>query len=172
MAKEEGRKLARTVHIGGQVWHAGEVPPPEVAEKITNPAAWDAERAAAVGNQPAAADRGGGTVTPTGSGYDTGNSSGLPGGDRGGQPLSAEDAGRAGSTADAAFAAANAFNARVANPADRGIKAEGADQTTEPEGDHALGAEDEKALQEAAAAEEKAAAAEEKAAKARNARRR
>lgn len=80
--QQESRTLARTVHIDGQVWRAGDTPPPEVAEKITNPAAWDADRAAATGNQASSQDRGGGTRTATGAGYDTGTKTGLPGGDQ------------------------------------------------------------------------------------------
>lgn len=36
----EGRALTRLVILDGQVWEAGSVPPPEVAERIRNPQAW------------------------------------------------------------------------------------------------------------------------------------
>lgn len=36
-----GRKLAQYVHINGQVFAPGDEPPADVAEQITNPAAWE-----------------------------------------------------------------------------------------------------------------------------------
>lgn len=38
-----GRKLAANVVVGGVTYAAGSVPPPEVAEKISNPKAWASE---------------------------------------------------------------------------------------------------------------------------------
>lgn len=38
MAKD--RELAVSTAVGGVVYEAGTVPPPEVAEQITNPACW------------------------------------------------------------------------------------------------------------------------------------
>jgi hypothetical protein len=38
-----GRKLATTVHVGGQVFEAGSTPPKEFADLITNPKAWGDE---------------------------------------------------------------------------------------------------------------------------------
>lgn len=35
-----GKKLAKNVHVGGEVYRAGREVPDEVAEKITNPKAW------------------------------------------------------------------------------------------------------------------------------------
>lgn len=37
----EGRELTRLVILDGQVWAAGSVPPPEVAERIRNPKCWE-----------------------------------------------------------------------------------------------------------------------------------
>ena len=34
------RALVAHVRLGGRTWAPGEVPPPEVARRITNPAAW------------------------------------------------------------------------------------------------------------------------------------
>jgi hypothetical protein len=36
----EGRALTRLVVLDGEVWEAGSVPPPEVAERIRNPKCW------------------------------------------------------------------------------------------------------------------------------------
>lgn len=38
--KTTGRRLATRVHVGDEVYEAGDTPPAEVAEKITNPRAW------------------------------------------------------------------------------------------------------------------------------------
>jgi hypothetical protein len=37
----EGRALTRSVVLGGEVWEAGSVPPPEVAARIRNPRCWE-----------------------------------------------------------------------------------------------------------------------------------
>lgn len=48
----EGRALTRLVVLDGEVWEAGSVPPPEVAERIRNPQCWQTVEEPAAQTQP------------------------------------------------------------------------------------------------------------------------